>query len=259
MLYGDTYLRIDYAEAAHVWRESGLPGDDERASQRRSLGHLERSLRERAGAGLRQAGADRQRCSGSTMAWGASRSMPCRRSMSDESDLAELYQQLAVWGRLCGYEASERFYEIGTPAGLREADAFLRRCTRRAEPCDDRVALPFRSCSVHARSESRAGSMEHVRSCAPGRRRSPACWAKACASRCPEARWRSCTCGTTTVLAEVVGTGVPGGSGDRLLPRPRRPFHAAAVVRVDASRGVRAAAAAIRSAAIWWPPPCSMA
>jgi hypothetical protein len=44
----------------------------------------------------------------------------------DESDLANLYQRLAVFERLCGYEATERFYEIGTPAGLNEADAFLR-------------------------------------------------------------------------------------------------------------------------------------
>ena len=38
----------------------------------------------------------------------------------------ELYRQLAALGALCGYEASERFYEIGTPSGLREADVFLR-------------------------------------------------------------------------------------------------------------------------------------
>jgi NDP-sugar pyrophosphorylase family protein len=43
-----------------------------------------------------------------------------------EGELAELYRGLAAVGRLCGYEASERFYEIGTPAGLEEADAFLR-------------------------------------------------------------------------------------------------------------------------------------
>jgi NDP-sugar pyrophosphorylase family protein len=43
-----------------------------------------------------------------------------------ESDLAHVYQRLAALDRLCGYEATERFYEIGTPSGLEETDAFLR-------------------------------------------------------------------------------------------------------------------------------------
>ncbi len=45
----------------------------------------------------------------------------------EENELSGLYTRLAALGRLCGYEASERFYEIGTPSGLREADAFLRK------------------------------------------------------------------------------------------------------------------------------------
>jgi NDP-sugar pyrophosphorylase family protein len=41
-------------------------------------------------------------------------------------DLAELYATLAREGRLAGYEATTRFYEIGTPSGLAEADGHLR-------------------------------------------------------------------------------------------------------------------------------------
>jgi len=41
------------------------------------------------------------------------------------SDLAELFAQLSREGRLAGYEATERFYEIGTPEGLAELEAFL--------------------------------------------------------------------------------------------------------------------------------------
>jgi len=41
-------------------------------------------------------------------------------------DLADLYQDLANRGLLAGYEVNERFYEIGSPAGLAETDAFLR-------------------------------------------------------------------------------------------------------------------------------------
>ena len=42
-------------------------------------------------------------------------------------DLAEIYSQLSREGRLAGYEVSHRFYEIGSPAGLAETDALLRR------------------------------------------------------------------------------------------------------------------------------------
>ena len=41
-------------------------------------------------------------------------------------DLAELYHALAGTGRLAGYEAMRRFYEIGTPQGLAETDAYLK-------------------------------------------------------------------------------------------------------------------------------------
>jgi N-acetyl-alpha-D-muramate 1-phosphate uridylyltransferase len=42
-------------------------------------------------------------------------------------DLADLYGALAREGRLAGYEVFQRFYEIGTPQGLADTDAFLRR------------------------------------------------------------------------------------------------------------------------------------
>ena len=42
------------------------------------------------------------------------------------ADLAELYSALVDEGQMIGYEVTERFYEIGTPAALAEADAYLR-------------------------------------------------------------------------------------------------------------------------------------
>jgi NDP-sugar pyrophosphorylase family protein len=41
------------------------------------------------------------------------------------SDLADLYAELSAEGKMIGYEVADRFYEIGTPASLAEADAFL--------------------------------------------------------------------------------------------------------------------------------------
>jgi NDP-sugar pyrophosphorylase family protein len=43
------------------------------------------------------------------------------------SDLAELYTALVSTGEMVGYEVTNRFYEIGSPAGLREAEEFVLR------------------------------------------------------------------------------------------------------------------------------------
>jgi NDP-sugar pyrophosphorylase family protein len=40
-------------------------------------------------------------------------------------DLAEVFQKLVAAGQLAGYEVRERFYEIGSPAGLAELEALL--------------------------------------------------------------------------------------------------------------------------------------
>jgi NDP-sugar pyrophosphorylase family protein len=45
--------------------------------------------------------------------------------MSTPFDLAELYGDLTERGQLAGYEVRERFYEIGSPAGLAETAAHL--------------------------------------------------------------------------------------------------------------------------------------
>src|SRR5437764_2890242 len=41
-------------------------------------------------------------------------------------DLADVYRRLLSENQLSGYEVTERFYEIGSPEGLVELDAFLR-------------------------------------------------------------------------------------------------------------------------------------
>jgi len=41
-------------------------------------------------------------------------------------DLAAIYGKLVATNELAGYEVSQRYYEIGSPAGLQELDALLR-------------------------------------------------------------------------------------------------------------------------------------
>ena len=50
-----------------------------------------------------------------------------------ERDLAGLYSRLAPAGRLCGYEASERFYEIGTPRRSARPTRSCAGCRARAD------------------------------------------------------------------------------------------------------------------------------
>jgi NDP-sugar pyrophosphorylase family protein len=46
-------------------------------------------------------------------------------------DLATVFHRLSLEGRLHGYEVFDRFYEIGSPSGLKEAEAFFRMEDRR--------------------------------------------------------------------------------------------------------------------------------
>jgi NDP-sugar pyrophosphorylase family protein len=42
-------------------------------------------------------------------------------------DLADCFQDLSVNGQLAGFEVDRRFYEIGSPTGLRDFEEYLER------------------------------------------------------------------------------------------------------------------------------------
>jgi len=125
VLYGDTYLRIDYADVARAWAESGLPAV---MSVLRNDGRWDTSnVRYEDGRVL----AYDKAAPTADMCWIdyglGGLTLEALALVGDEvHDLAHLYQRLSDLGCLCGYAATERFYEIGTPSGLKEADAFLR-------------------------------------------------------------------------------------------------------------------------------------
>jgi NDP-sugar pyrophosphorylase family protein len=48
-----------------------------------------------------------------------------RLPVDEVSDLADLYHDLVARGEMVGYEVTRRFYEIGSPAGLRETQSYL--------------------------------------------------------------------------------------------------------------------------------------
>jgi NDP-sugar pyrophosphorylase family protein len=127
VLYGDTYLRLDYRAVDRAWQASGLPA---LMVVLHNEGRWEASnVRYEQGRVL----AYHKREPTAEMRWidyglGGLTAGALKLVAASERDLAALYSALAQHAELFGYPASERFYEIGSPEALRETDAFLRGC-----------------------------------------------------------------------------------------------------------------------------------
>jgi NDP-sugar pyrophosphorylase family protein len=124
VLYGDTYLRLDYGAAAATWGRSRLPA---LMTVLRNEGRWDTS--NVAFDGERVTSYDK-RAPAPDMEWidyglGGLLMDTLEAVDAGVTDLADLYHALAGRGQLCGYPATERFYEIGTPAALAETEAFL--------------------------------------------------------------------------------------------------------------------------------------
>jgi NDP-sugar pyrophosphorylase family protein len=125
VLYGDTYLRIDYADVARAWEASGLPAV---MAVLRNEGRWDTS---NAIFGDGRVSAYDKGSPTPEMHWidyglGGLTAAALDAVPAGERDLATLYRELSRRGELCGYEATQRFFEIGTPSALAETDAFLR-------------------------------------------------------------------------------------------------------------------------------------
>lgn len=125
VLYGDTYLRIDYAAAAAAWSGSGLPA---MMTVLRNHGRWDTS---NASFDGRVVSRYDKRSPDPSMEWidyglGGLTTAALAHAPADTSDLADLYHELASRRLLFGYRATKRFYEIGTPQALSDTDAFLR-------------------------------------------------------------------------------------------------------------------------------------
>jgi NDP-sugar pyrophosphorylase family protein len=124
VLYGDTYLRLDYRAVAEEWEDSGLPA---LMTVLRNEGQWDVSNVRFDGTRVSRYD---KRAPGPDMDWidyglGGLRSQTLDLLPDTADDLADLYHELAGRGELFGYEATERFFEIGTPASLAEAGEFL--------------------------------------------------------------------------------------------------------------------------------------
>jgi NDP-sugar pyrophosphorylase family protein len=124
VLYGDTYLRIDYGAAVRRWEASGLP------ALMCVLHNEDRWERSNAHYADGRVLAYDKRAPQPGMEWidyglGALTQAALDLCARDVSDLAALYRELARARLLCGFEAQQRFLEIGTPTALKQTDKLL--------------------------------------------------------------------------------------------------------------------------------------
>jgi NDP-sugar pyrophosphorylase family protein len=125
VMYGDSYVDVDFAAALATFlpqRAAGcmtvLRNDDrwDRSNVRFEEGRLLEYDKKTPAPGMRH------------IDYGALllRRAAVERIPPDEPhDLADLLRNLVGEGRMIGYEASQRFYEIGSPEGLAAARAWL--------------------------------------------------------------------------------------------------------------------------------------
>lgn len=126
VLYGDSYLPIDYAAPARAFIASGKRGlmtvfrnegqwDTSNVLFRN--GAIESYTKKNPSPEMRHIDYGLGVLSAAAVS-----SWPD----GERFDLADVYQQLIAQGELAGHEVTQRFYEIGSPAGLAELDALLR-------------------------------------------------------------------------------------------------------------------------------------
>ena len=122
VLYGDTYLRIDYLDVQRVFRASGMPA---LMTVLRNEGQWDTSNVLFADGRVVSYDKGNPTPEMKWIDYGLGVLTPEALNATDDPDLAVVYRVLAEQGRLAGYEATERFYEIGTPESLAETEAFL--------------------------------------------------------------------------------------------------------------------------------------
>jgi NDP-sugar pyrophosphorylase family protein len=127
VMYGDSYLPIDLSRVFTEFRRSGKPA---LMTVYRNAGRFDKSNLDFAEGLVRRYDKMSANPTMKYIDYGLS-ALTCdclTEYQSDQAfDLAELYAKLAERRLLAGHEVFERFYEIGTPAGLSETRRFLQR------------------------------------------------------------------------------------------------------------------------------------
>lgn len=124
VLYGDTYLRLDYRLAVARWEASGRSA---MMTVLRNDGRwdVSNAILDRDRVALYDKGDPTREMRWIDYGLGGLRRDAVERFAEESDDLADLYHELSCSGDLFGFEVADRFYEIGTPESLAETEAFL--------------------------------------------------------------------------------------------------------------------------------------
>ena len=125
ILYGDSYLPIDYALVANFFHRSGKSG---LMTVYRNEGKYDASNVVFAGGEIKIYDKKSKLPEMRHIDYGLSlfKASVFEKFPADEKfDLADVMQKLVREKQLAGYEVAERFYEIGSPAGLAELETLL--------------------------------------------------------------------------------------------------------------------------------------
>jgi NDP-sugar pyrophosphorylase family protein len=129
VLYGDSYLPIDMQRVARAWEASELPA---LMTVMRNDGQWDRSNVVYANGLVLLYDKGRPEAQQHDMRWiDYGLSVLTREAVADSiprgavADLADVLKSLSLAGRLGGLEISERFYEAGSPQGLRDLESYL--------------------------------------------------------------------------------------------------------------------------------------
>lgn len=128
VMYGDTFLRVDYPDLVEAHRRSGMPAT---MTVLRNAGRWEPS---NAAYSDGRVTAYDKRTPPVGAAWidYGLLSMSARVfEETDEADLSEIQRTLAARGLMGGYPVTRRFVEIGTPASLAAAEELFARYVAR--------------------------------------------------------------------------------------------------------------------------------
>jgi NDP-sugar pyrophosphorylase family protein len=123
VLYGDSYLTLDLDDVFAAFRNSGLPA---LMTVLRNNGRWDRSNADFDGARVTRYSKDEDGFRWidyglSVLTRGVAAEIPAGETV----DFANVLATLSIEGRLAGYEVRERFYEIGSPAGIEELERLL--------------------------------------------------------------------------------------------------------------------------------------
>jgi NDP-sugar pyrophosphorylase family protein len=126
VMYGDSYLECDFAAVEAAFRTSGCSG---LMTVFRNEGRFDTSNVEFIDGRIVRYDKVKRTAAMRHIDWGLGvlkASAFERYAVDQPLDLARVYQDLLSTADLAGYEVDRRFYEIGSPEGLAETDAYLR-------------------------------------------------------------------------------------------------------------------------------------